>query len=398
MMGRKIGNIGTLNIVRATEESIKEIEQINNVGLVLYSRETAHLLPLLNANNIGKTFEIDHDTRSVSGSLTIDSDYLMAFDQTILIMVSGVCIIDKNVTVEQLKQTKCQLYVSGVVYTPPHLHGATGLILRSTSGTIETYEEELPHYTVGNVTLSNGYLEGLNNQTPLLVSGKLSIEPDLDLELFKQKIARVILTGKATLYKHQEQIFHKKATVLGKVEVIPTDYLELKKALSLTKQSIKRFKQRSIYTNKPILIDASVSREAFEKAFSSIHSTSYVVCPENLEDLVYEALDQIETEVLSFTTHVRMVEEEEWHGDDAEMLNEDTALVVEKSLTLSDSVTPELLGKRLQEIHLFGTIYTVSSSQKALVQRLLQTNHGEVIDLSKQELKEGLDNIGELTL
>ena len=161
-MGRKIGNIGTLNIVRATEESIKEIEQINNVGLVLYSRETVHLLPLLNANNIGKTFEIDHDTRSVSGSLTIDSDYLMAFDQTILIMVSGVCIIDKNVTVEQLKQTKCQLYVSGVVYTPPHLHGATGLILRSTSGTIETYEEELPHYTVGNVTLSNGYLEGLN--------------------------------------------------------------------------------------------------------------------------------------------------------------------------------------------------------------------------------------------
>jgi hypothetical protein len=117
-----------------------------------------------------------------------------------------------------------------------------------------------------------------------------------------------------------------------------------------------------------------------------------------LEDLVYEALDQIETEVLSFTTHVRMVEKEEWHGDDAEMLNEDTALVVEKSLTLSDSVTPELLGQRLQEIHLFGTIYTVSSSQKALVQRLLQTNHGEVIDLSKQELKEGLDNIGELTL
>ncbi|MFK3937600.1 hypothetical protein ACI2JA_08810 [Alkalihalobacillus sp. NPDC078783] len=397
-MGRRIGNVGTLNIVRATKESIEEIEEINNVGLVLYSRETAHLLPLLNAKNIGKTLEIDHDTRSVSGSLTIDSDYLMAFDQTTLVMISGLCIIAKDVTVEQLKQTKCELYVSGVVYTPPQLYGATGIILKNTSGQVITYDEVMPKFTTGHVKVTKGYLTGLDPQTPLLITGKLTLDADLDLKLFNEKIANIMLTGKATLYKHQEEVFHKKTTIIGKTEVIPTSYLELTKPLTLSRQSIKRFKQQSIYLNKPIFINKSVSREAFKEAFASIHSTSYIVCHEDVEDLVYESLHSFETEVISYENAIRSVDKEDWQNEDIEMLGHDTTLVVQKALTLSSSVAPESLSERLNTIHLFGTIYVDSPSQKAAVQYLLETAKGEVIDRSTHKQHEGLDNIGELTL
>ena len=43
-MSQRIGNVGLLNLVNATEESVKGIERIENVGLVLYGKENAHLL------------------------------------------------------------------------------------------------------------------------------------------------------------------------------------------------------------------------------------------------------------------------------------------------------------------------------------------------------------------
>lgn len=57
-MKQKIGNVGLLDLRHATEESIKGIESINNVGVVFYHKENAHLLSSLSIGNIGKSIEL----------------------------------------------------------------------------------------------------------------------------------------------------------------------------------------------------------------------------------------------------------------------------------------------------------------------------------------------------
>ena len=396
-MGKKIGNVSTLNIVNATKESIGEIEHIENVALILYSKETAPLLSLLNTGNIGQTLEIEHDIHTVSGSFTLDAEYLNAFEKPTTIIANGVVIVDPNVTVEHLTNTHCQFLINGAIFTTTKLKGSIGLILKNTNGTIRTYDHQLPRFETGKVKLTNGYLEGLNDHTTLLISGKLLLDAELDIDLFSRKIADITLTGKAVLFENQEKAFHEKSTIIGKTDIIPNGYQEITKTLHLNERSIKRFKGGSIFTTKPILFTESISRNAFDAAFASIHSTSYIVCHEDLEDLVYECLHQFETEVVTYTDAFRFIDNEEWQQEDADVLDSNTTLIVQSNLTFSETLQPEKLYENIQAIHLFGTIYTANSTQRAAVQKLLHTKNGEVIDVSKQKNK-GLGNIGELTL
>ncbi|TSB47910.1 hypothetical protein [Alkalicoccobacillus porphyridii] len=397
MMGKKIGNVGTLNIVSATMESINEIDRIENVGVVLHSRETAYLLPHLNIGNVGSTIEVDNNIRKATGRFIADANYLQSFENPTTVMVMGALIIDKDVSIEDIKHTECQFYVSGVVYTPEHVKGAVGSILNGYSGMIETYGQSLPRMEYGNINMTNGYLEGLHDQSALVASGKITLHEDVDLALFSKKIASIVLNGKAIISENQEKVFYEKATVNGKVEVTPTGYLKLSKSLQLTNRSIKRFKESLLYTSSPLIFDKTVSREAMQSAFASIHSTSYIICHEEIEDLVYECLNRFETDVISYTDSFRFVQKEQWEQEDAEALDEDTVVIIHTDLTLTDRVNPDLLTEKLSAIHLFGTLYVANSAQKASVQKLLATPKGKILDTSVEK-KNSFGNIGELSL
>lgn len=397
-MGMTIGNVGLLNIVNATEESIRDIEKIENVGLVLYAKETAPLLAKLKINNIGQTLETNQQARIVNGRLLIDGAFLEAMKEPCTFLVNGLVIVEKNVTIEQLKQVACQLVVNGSVYVPPALNGAVSLLLKTVSGSIETYTDHLPRIETGIVQLTNSYLEALPPGQHIIVNGKLELTPDLDMALFSEKIARLTINGKALLYITQEQAFYAKASVVGKVAVVPSGFQVKMRTLRLNEHSIKRFNGTSLYTTKPLLLQRGVSREQLKTAFAAIHSTSYIVCHEELEDLVYERLHRFETDVLSYPGAFRLIEKEDWQQEDIEWLEANTTLIVDDTLTITEKISEKLLTEKIGALDLFGTIYTADAAQKALLQNKLRTPKGIMIDQSNQSTRSGMDNIGELTL
>ena len=54
----------------ATEETVASIHRIHNVGTVIHSPETAHLIVRLNIGHIGSTIEVPDDAKFFTGQST----------------------------------------------------------------------------------------------------------------------------------------------------------------------------------------------------------------------------------------------------------------------------------------------------------------------------------------
>jgi hypothetical protein len=261
-MSQRIGNVGLLNLVNATEESVKGIERIENVGLVLYGKENAHLLTRLNIGNIGSSIEIPAGYRLFNGVFTLDQNYLSSIDEPDFLLVNGIVIIDQNVLADQVQAGQLNLVVNGKVYSPSHLSGVAGKMLAKGSGAVETYHGAPPRFENGKFTLTNSFLQSIDESLYLVVNGKITFAQDLDLDLFNEKINKLEVNGKAILFENQESYLYKKvASLTGKVEVIPAGYEVLEKPLRLNARSIRRFQQKKWFTNKPVIMESDVSRE-----------------------------------------------------------------------------------------------------------------------------------------
>ncbi|WP_413378776.1 hypothetical protein [Alkalihalobacillus sp. 1P02AB] len=397
-MGQIIGNIGLLNIVNATEESINGIERVSNVGMILYSSETAKYVSKLNIGNLGGSILVDGEIKYSSGMFDLDASYLENIKEPVTVIVSGALIVRDDVTMEMLRECRSSFVVSGAIYTPSKLKGAVQSVITKLSGAVFEYKGSRPIPHVGKLNLTNAYLQSLSENETLIVSGKLTLDKQLDLDLFNEKIDRIDITGVAYVLENQEMDFSKKAMVIGKTIVIPSDYQLMTKELRLNNRSIKRFKQQSILATKPLILDKDVTRDAFISAFDSIDSSSYIICHQEIEDLVYERLKQFETEVYVFGEEIRMIGDEIWSEEDFQFLEPSTTLIVTDSWKIEGDLNDFTLLDSISKIELLGDIEISTSKLKAHLQKKINTFKGEIREPQKESDDKILDNIGELTL
>lgn len=396
-MGQKIGNIGVLNLINATEESLKDIEHINNVGFLLYSSKTAALLTKVNIGNIGKSISLDGEYQLVNGSFTLDAAFLEMEKEEKIVLVNGIMIISNDVTSELLNTAKTSFYANGIIYAPAHLKGSVQALMKTISGSMVTYEGQEPILKNGTLTVDNGFLQSLSGEENLAINGVLTLDEQLDLNLFSEKINRLDINGVVTLYEQQLEAFSNKGIINGVQEVIPAGHIKIKSLLSLDSRSIRRFKGQAIFTKKPIIINKDVTRDAFTNAFKSIHSTSYITCHEDIEDLVYESLAKFDTDVYTFTNELRFVSKETWSRDDLMLLGDDTILIIDDKLTINESPIIEDFSK-ISSIILKGDIHVPDRQTKAMIQKLVNVSKGTIIVDSEINHGPELKNIGELTL
>lgn len=400
-MSQRIGNVGLLNLVNATDESIKGVERIENVGLVLYGKDNAHLLTKLNIGNIGSSVEIPTGYRLFNGVFTLDQNYLSSIDEPVFLLVNGIVIIDKNVEADQVQAGQLNLIVNGKVYSPSHLTGVAGKMLSKGSGAVETYHGAPPRIENGKFTLSNSFLQSIEEPLYLVVNGKITFAQDLDLDLFIEKISKLEVNGKIVLFENQESYLYKKmATLTGKVEVIPAGYEALGSQLRLNSRSIRRFQHKKWYTNQPVIIESDVTRDALTKAIDKIHSTSVVICQEDVEDLVFERLNLIETEVLSYENNFILIEgEEKWSNDQFLGLDQPANFIVDGQLVLDGDVSEEVLRSKVSTLDILGEVIVQEKKLKGFLQNIIRLNTGTIgEEKGKEDTGSTLQNVGELSL
>jgi hypothetical protein len=401
MMNRKIGNVGVLDLTNATEASVKGIERIENVGMVLYRRESAHLISQLNIGNIGKSLEIPEEYSFINGILNLDQAYLDSIQEPLKIMVNGVVIIDKDVQPDQIKKDLIKLVVNGKVYSPAHLSGSTSLLISEGSTVVETYDGAPPRFENGEFTLTNSFLQALDEPLYLVVSGLLTFSKDLNMEIFNEKISRLEVNGKITLYENQEPFLYKKTSSLAScvIEVIPNGFELVKKTLRLNGRSIRRFQSKKIYTKKPVILEEDVAREMLSDALVQIHSSSLIICHENVEDLIYERISILDTEVLTYEHSFVMIEGDEgWSNDQFLALDHPTNFIVKGQLTLDQDIEEDVLREKVLALDLLGEVIVPEKKLKGWLQNVIRINTGRIIEEGKKERVSGLNNVGKLSL
>lgn len=402
-MKQTIGNVGVLNLLNATEESIKSYEKIGNVGVVLYKTGHSHLLAALNIGNIGKTVEVPEGFSYYQGVLNIDEAYINSIKNPLKMVISGTIIINQNVQADQLDTEKINFIVDGEVYSPPHLTGIASQLFSEGSHEVKAYEGAPPRFENGSLILSNSFLQAAEQPMHLVVNGKLALPKELDAELFTEKIKKIEVNGLITVHEEQEVLLHKKmdSSPNGVMQVIPAGYRVLNKILRLNSRSIRSFQEEKIQTNKPIVFEADISREAAEKAISRIDSKSFIVCSEEIEDLIYEKLDRLETAVLPYANRFVLIEgEEEWSNGQLGSFDGTITVIVKGLLHLNNDITEETLKEKLADIDLFGEIRVAQPKIKGALQNKIRTNEGRISESGTKEERKyaGSQNIGELSL
>lgn len=402
-MSKVIGNVGMLDLTQATEESVKSIERIGNIGMVLYRAETAHLLTLLkNAGNIGKTLEIPKGHRYYNGTLHLNEEYFKFLEQPENVFVNGVVMIDQHVTLETFQKGQLHLVVNGEVYTPQHLAGAVTASLLKVGGAsveIHTYKF-LPRFESGKFQLTNAYLASAREPIHLVVNGVLQFDKDLDMEQFTTLMDCLRINGKAIIYEEQSSYFYDKIQAInGLVQVIPAGYQYLTKSLRLNARSIRRFKNQKFYTKHPILIEADVSREAFSSAIAEIQSSSFIICSEDVEDLVWERCPDLNTEIVSYEhAYVFVDGEETWSKEQLLAMEHPVSFIVDGTLNIDDDVTEEVLKNTLQSLDLFGEVIVADNRMKGVLHPYLRSNTGMIRVKGMEEEPKGIGNVGMLSL
>lgn len=397
-MNGKIGNVGLLNLTNATTESIKGIERIGNVGVLIYRRESAHLIPQLNIGNIGKSVEIPDGYSFRNGNLNVDQAYLDSIQEPVHMLVNGKVIIDKNVQSDQINKGLMKLQVLGKVYSPAHLTGSINQLL-SGSSAVHTYVFP-PRFENGQLTLTNSFLQALDEPVYLVVNGLLTFSQDLDMDLFDVKIAELNVNGKISIHKEQELYLYKKLSSLSGsfIEAIPEGFEFIKKPLRINHRSIRRFENKKIYTKKPVILEADVSREALSNALVKIHAASVIICHENVEDLIFER-SLLDTEILTYEHSFVIIEGEEiWSNDQFLALNHPANFIIMGKLTVEHDVEEDVLKDKILTLDILGEVVVREKKLKGSLQHRIRTNKGRIVEEGEKDPVSPLGNIGELSL
>ncbi len=172
------------------------------------------------------------------------------------------------------------------------------------------------------------------------------------------------------------------------VQVIPEGYQKFNKSLTVNSRSIRRFNQLRMYTNKPLFIDPTVTREAFCSAFETIHTTSLIVCSDEIEDLVYERCTVLEADILPYEHAYIFIEgEESWSNEQFLVLEKPTTFVIKGQLTIEDDVEEAILTEKISSIDLYGQIITANARAKGILQKALRVKNGTIVTGKQHEGK-----------
>jgi len=124
LAGKTIGTVGVLDLRTATEASVGGIRRIGNVRMVLVAPETTHLLPRINAGNIGGTVEAPAEARLLSGQVVINREYSRHQPEPLHLIVTGQIVVEPQVQAADIEKGLGSLHASGHIFCPEQLSGA----------------------------------------------------------------------------------------------------------------------------------------------------------------------------------------------------------------------------------------------------------------------------------
>ncbi|MFA6108039.1 MAG: hypothetical protein WDA75_04640 [Candidatus Latescibacterota bacterium] len=399
---RVLGNIGVLDLRAATEASIAPIRRIGNVGLILTSPATRHLVARLNMGNVGTTLSAPAEAKIHTGQVEITRDYFSGQTEPQSLIVTGQLLIRPEVTAEALTAGLDQLAVCGQVLCPEPLVGALRAKLIEMTGVLQTYQAHM-EVVVGNLRFDRVYLEGLKEGSALAVIGHLEAPEILDDGRLARGLTGLTVLGKLTC--REENLSHFRGVLSGpppQIASIPAGFEPLAGSVVLDPANLGSLPGRRLYCPGGVRLTGEVEPAQLDQALERLQLHGLLIAPARLREVLARKCDLLQTKAVFYEGELWLIDESTTLVPARfDYLEGKATLVVRDRLEITPDLEPRVLADRLDKVHNLDCI-RCTPAQMAALQARLGLNQGEFQDSTRpdeeDEEESGIGNVGVLRL
>ena len=400
--GTVIGNVNTLDLRKATAETLTSISKIGNVNVLLYSRETAALVSRINSGNINVSAEAPEDAQVVTGQVIINREFVEGREQPVFLVVTGQVVVKPEVKPEDVERGIAGLVVVGQIVCPEPVLGAIQAKTVQLVGQTKAYPAS-GRLIMGSLTMDETFLKGLEDGAELVILGSLRLPEIVPGELIEQKLARLHVSGGVRVHQANAELIQARLTNgVRKMTIIPEGYALVSKPLVLDDTVLTALPSSKLFCLERVEVDRSTSPELLDERVEQIVVKDVLLCPAALKGVMSRKVNILETKAIFYEGELWLVDGgEQLSASRFEYLDGKATLVVTGALAVDKDVEPGVLAQRLAKVHNMGAI-NCTPEQKGAIQARLGMNEGAIgAGEEEEEPKEGarfLGNVNHLAL
>ncbi len=383
---KKIRNIGAVDLRFADEETLKNISQISNTGIVIYSQRVKNLISNIAISNTGMVEEIAEDYKLEVGNLEINKIMLETLETPLKSVVVSVLSIDEDVTPELIQEKIAGIYNIGVINAPKELIGYIKSKVVKNVGVIREFSKDRVSVK-GSKDITNNYLNSLKDGVVLEIMGSVTMLDDIDTDLFQKKIKQISLMGLASIREKYQTIFEELAEVQGSLRLIPDNCKILQGMSQLDSLQVKRMNKENIFSQGSIVFKEDVTEADLETGMGKILKCKRILAHKNLVDALIKVIDS-DIQITSYKGKLLINNGEKKITQLELQYSKEPYFIINKGvLSFDEKIDPDLFYEKIDILENYGQILAPESLY-GLVELKTTLNKGELVNTSTKKENE----------
>ena len=390
-----VGNLSVLDLRRASDESFSSISVIGNLGVVLYSRETAHLLSRIGSvvGNLGGSIEAPADAIVHAGDVQFVADYFGADESARNLVVAGRVVVSPDLPSGDIDRGLGQLVVTGDLICPDHLSSHIWAKTSHLGGQQVVYPQG-SRVILNNLDVDDTFLGALPDAATLVVVGNLNMRQVVSDALLDEKLKQLQVTGRILVHEENAQAVLERLSQEPaglRVTTIPQGHSLVDRQLLLDDASLASLPSPRLYCTRRVVVDPATNPELLDERLESLVCKQMVMCPTSLGKVMSRKCDVTQNQLVLYEGTLWIIEDErELIPSTFEYLEGQVTLLVRGVVKISPEIEPSVIADRVAKIHNWGVI-SCTPGQMGAVQARLGISSGVLADSTKEEAEDELD-------
>ncbi len=146
--------------------------------------------------------------------------------------------------------------------------------------------------TNGESKIDKEFLEGLIDPVIFLVNGSMEISNDVEVQLFNEKVYKILLNGTLICPKNIKGILESKSTINGLTHCYNSDYKYISKNIRLNNKFLKGLKNNSKLAFDKLIIIDKIDLNLLEERIANLQILNKLIMSEEYEDKISQIVDE----------------------------------------------------------------------------------------------------------
>lgn len=400
-MATLIRNIGSLDARNASQETLEQISKMKNIGSILISKENRQWIMKINMENIGSTVEMDNDVKLHMGPFQFTRELLESAPQPVKMSIVGPVSFDREITAELLEEKLGWLNITGPVEVFEPISGVLMSKMHDSVGPIDIIN---PNEIVlkGKIKIDNYFLKCLEDNSVIKCSGVLELDEGINLKEFAQKIKKIEIGSKLSIYDDQKEAimkkiyentdeFHEKINIGMKPTIMKFDRKQTQKLVILKRNchylssgtkldafNLMTVKKSEISSDGVIILAEDITEDLLNDKQIIFSSGKRIYFPLGISNTMLEYLAEGSQGVpYDITRTVFVNGEQSISASRIKIINDSSVYVIFGSLKLDEDINLEEIDKKFAIVDNYGSVES-SEDICSVLQDKMRYNEGSV--------------------